>query len=1188
MNNTYFSSTIYAVRCKESFSLSFNGYSNLCYERFDRTPSHCSPCCGCCECCAFSTYRAPVKPSILNGLRQSSLLQLSAPRRLILGCGDLYFSRVPAYDLNRGCYELNSSVNERTVCNRNRRRIKGRCFSEASQKGREICHSFGSDDAEAVLSLLSEEADKDVSGIKWKNVSSSKRMEAKKERKNVRTERNLSMSKKIETEKTGNLKQRETSNIDLRREYEKPNKTREAFTKGENHRKQRDISSCSSYYSFSSGDFASDLEVQDKHGLEELSIEYEKDDANHVEGQVKEELNRQRDHSRKLHDVSHQERTAFGADIDWNLRKKSEKRLTEVTMQDKVSTKEDQDMHSRAFRTHESSYGKASISHNQVDSEEHNSSFVKDMDKRTKKVYIQTGKIRKHQSRDTQESGCDEVETTLSSQKTFSGREGNLEMPETYLQEGSDELKKFVGSTSTTGKETLKSKKTFNDREGSLEISETLLQGKSNEHKNFVGSTSTTGKDVINRNSQKYIEKSKVEDTERTSNTRMKNLGEKKVSNLSSVQGVEEQQHQKGEKIITQAKERIKSQQFLEVSQVHESNVEDTSTMKSRTRIKNWEENSNLSSDARGTWLQTDKRTNQSIQQRKGSELVSTLSEGYATDEKQVSSSQRISEKVRLIPKSRSVVKTRESSCQTDERIENFELASEDQRLRNLSISDETASRDKSSFHGSFNLVSEDGKCVTLAEGGEQSSAVLLIPSSSRLMGRGSAHVELTAEIASPKIILEASDAGSSALHDNSERSPILLSGSYCRDGTEQTYSEPSNIMALEGAIGSADRLEKSSKQFVDEFVEKVRHEVTSSETQEKEVTGTQLPFEDEGNQINSPKQQGTQNDSQSTRHGSSRSSGFPGTKGPSVEMWDVTEPSVEQSLVAEEPEISSETGKPIVSRTGRSLWSMIADVARLRWGSRAGSSTSAGKSGERNSSNKSDSETWFSGHEHEEASKSDVIKETSVLPQAMTSDKLKLSKPYTDSEGEVSDTKKSKDKGKHLEVGSSSSNTLESESTSVGASYASGEENANWRDGKDLKVTNAAIKNVEFPIPLPARGPPVGGEIVNIAGSDMSGTESTVPIKEPVAPVQSELSGLGKKDGELKQRKFQRNKQVLRDRFDDWEEAYKLELEQRRMDEMFMREALLEAKKAADTWEVPVGAVLVQHGKIIARGCNL
>lgn len=40
--------------------------------------------------------------------------------------------------------------------------------------------------------------------------------------------------------------------------------------------------------------------------------------------------------------------------------------------------------------------------------------------------------------------------------------------------------------------------------------------------------------------------------------------------------------------------------------------------------------------------------------------------------------------------------------------------------------------------------------------------------------------------------------------------------------------------------------------------------------------------------------------------------------------------------------------------------------------------------------------------------------------------------------------------------------------------------------------------------------------------------------------------------------------------------------------DQNFMREALLEAKKAFDSAEVPVGAVLVHNGTIIARGHNL
>lgn len=39
--------------------------------------------------------------------------------------------------------------------------------------------------------------------------------------------------------------------------------------------------------------------------------------------------------------------------------------------------------------------------------------------------------------------------------------------------------------------------------------------------------------------------------------------------------------------------------------------------------------------------------------------------------------------------------------------------------------------------------------------------------------------------------------------------------------------------------------------------------------------------------------------------------------------------------------------------------------------------------------------------------------------------------------------------------------------------------------------------------------------------------------------------------------------------------------------DEQFMREALKEARKALDAGEVPVGAVLVSRGKIIARAHN-
>jgi len=40
--------------------------------------------------------------------------------------------------------------------------------------------------------------------------------------------------------------------------------------------------------------------------------------------------------------------------------------------------------------------------------------------------------------------------------------------------------------------------------------------------------------------------------------------------------------------------------------------------------------------------------------------------------------------------------------------------------------------------------------------------------------------------------------------------------------------------------------------------------------------------------------------------------------------------------------------------------------------------------------------------------------------------------------------------------------------------------------------------------------------------------------------------------------------------------------------DELFMREALMLAKKAYDEDEVPIGAIIVSNGKIIGRGYNL
>lgn len=1039
MYNTYFISTIYAGR--RSSSSSSSDYTNFFCGRFDRTPAYLSSCCGCCNCCALATNKILIRPSLLRGLRQSTLLELSASRRLLLGGGHKCFIHSRGYDLNRVFYELNCSIKERNSCTKCRRTREKKRFCSFSEEDSKIHSSSETDDVESILSLLTEEVDLDFIGVKGKNMSSFKRLEMEKKRKNGRKERNLSWGKEIKVEKQGSLKHNGTYTEELQNGDEIPNDKREAVTKCGKNRKQRNISNCSSYYSFSSSqDFGSDLEVQDKH-------RQERDEGHYMEGHVKEELNRQSDGLEKLKEISYQERIAF---FDRNPSKESEKKPTHenITIEETESKNESLDMHSQAFRINEYNCGEASIFHKEFNGEEDTSASMMDFDMKRRLADIQKGTRRKYLSTKFQESGGgDKLETTLKSQKAFSGRVENLEVSEIFLLETSHENKNVI--------------------------------------------CSITEKDVKNRNSQKLIEKSKIQDTERTTNNELKNEGEDEISILSSFQKMEEEHHQKG-KIIGQSEERRKSQGSSELH-VHNGKLENTSIISSRTRIKNLEENRSLSSDANGIFIQTDKMMTPSIKPREGSELVNNISESYSSDEKQVSTSQSTSDTVRIIQKSKltSIFETRESHCQTNERITQFNSSSEAQGTTNLSISGENASKMICSFQGSLNMVSEAREHVILADDNERSSEVMLVPSSSQLAVKGSAHVESTG-ITSPEVCPQTSESGSSTLYDNSKRKGHALPYKLgYRDGSVLGYSEPSNVVAPEVSV---------------------------------------------------------------------------------------------------QPEISKETGKPIVKRTGRFLWNIIADFVQLRRASHADASNSAARSGERSSSNKSDSETCISRQENEETNKSNLIMvRTSDQPQAKPSIKLKPKESDTQSEGQASDTMKLKDKVKHLEVGMSSTSTLASGSSSSEFLFAFGEGNTNQTGGeKDLQVTTSGVENLEMSIPLPAGGPPFVEEIVDTGKSDVPRTESSLQIKETVSPTQTESIGIEGNNREWKQKRLQRKKQVVRDKFDEWEEAYTIELEQRKMDEEFMREAISEAQKAGDKWEVPVGAVLVQHGKIIARGCNL
>jgi tRNA(adenine34) deaminase len=1192
MHNTYISSTIYSIRSKGSPSFSFNDYSYLLNERVDRTPLQSSSCCGCCACCAFSTHRVPTSSSFLYGLRQSTLLQWSASRRLILGGGDRFYYRLPVYGLDQGLHEVSCSLKESSVCNRSRRRRNVRCSCMLSEEESDICHSGRFDDAEAVLSLLSEdvgveffggggrsgysrktvevekrgnfgdrkrnlsssrrvEVAKGVNiGGRERNVSSLKRDEVEKGRKIGGRKRNVSSSKRVELEKSESydsecysvkkknvgLSSQETNSrnelelvaLESREEDCRHNEERGTSSRSENHRGRKGGSS-SSYHSFSSlGDFESDVEVEDKQGqfVEESSSGYR--DSGKT-GEYRYEGKMAEEYKRLKGDEDRQ--GGITEQKNTVLKngvewdwRKKSEKKLTELSVEETKSRSDSSQIHSQVSRIDGSNYRKSSTSHKQIEEEENSELVMNLNKGTRKQYGQTE---------------DQVIGQPESRRKYT------------------ELPEFPASDA----ETTSLKKRSGVREGN------------------------------------------TSDWQRQSDIRMKNREGNSNLVLSSVQQSEERRHQTGEWISEQIDSGRKYQQVTETSEFHDSNTENASIIQPGTRLKNKKENSDLvstsSPEAKEIHPKTYRKAPMRIQSTKGSKNVTDISVVHASDIETVTdqgtSEKRINQKSTLTTLAKPIEEIRERHNQTHEMFMQIKSIKEGQRPTKLSTFCEETSEEASGFQASLNLVSQGRVQQVDAEEDKRGSNEKLMPPPSQLVSRGSLHVEMTSTNATPEISGETSESGSSAYYTRSGgRTPALHHEPYGRDGSSETYGEPLNLVTPEDALGSADRLEKSSMQYVGEFVEKVRHEVLTSEIQkEKKDSEIRLVTSKKYNQESSS--EFVSNDSQLKEHDSRHSLGGSGTKGPSDEMWDVTNSSVQQAPQAEEPKDAATTGNAIVKRSGRSLWNIIADVIRLRWVSHAESPNSVARSGERSSSNKSaSSETWFSGHGQEESTDENAKREKeSMPPEVMSSDQQLHRKISSLSQGEASDTTRSKDEIRYHEADTSFlSSKSESGSASKGISLASGDENLSF--GDDAKGFHGARSGMEIVGPSlssPSKGirrSSIAEEFSKAGETAASGSGSMEQMEEPVGARLTEISGTDGKGGKLKQRKFQRNKQVPRDRFDEWEEAYKLESEQRRFDEMFMREALLEAKKAADSWEVPVGAVLVQHGKIIARGCNL
>ncbi|KAK9133035.1 hypothetical protein Scep_012563 [Stephania cephalantha] len=404
----------------------------------------------------------------------------------------------------------------------------------------------------------------------------------------------------------------------------------------------------------------------------------------------------------------------------------------------------------------------------------------------------------------------------------------------------------------------------------------------------------------------------------------------------------------------------------------------------------------------------------------------------------------------------------------------------------------------------------------------------------------------------------------------------------------DENYGDHLEATLYNDSLGSANRLEECSKKFVEEFTEKVQQEINSSE-----LVGERTSSQETLVRRNVAHQHSSEqaSDIQSQVDFSGQSYNVTGVRGPSDEMWHVSG-SVPLESSKEHEDNSPAPGNAILKRSSRSLWNFIADIVRMRWHARSDTNGLIVKSKEKNSSSESiTSDAWFSSLEPDENIDENVKKGR----------RRKKGENKPDVQSHPAETS-SQSQGK---VTSSTYSQIESEISSPLVTFESGSPSEasaciasqkEYSGDKQEVVRSEGIistiittdSSVSLHSKRLIRSPPVKDEVSESGKAKVPSARLTEVVEQPIIDNLLSASTAELNDGELKRRKLQRNKQVLQERFEEWEEAYRHEAEQKQIDEIFMREALLEARKAANTWEVPVGAVMVQDGKIIARGCNL
>ncbi|CAA2999211.1 tRNA(adenine(34)) deaminase, chloroplastic [Olea europaea subsp. europaea] len=1053
--------------------------------------------------------------------------------------GSCYDTPVPVCDVDRSCY-CNKVCHIRDRSAGGRRGGLRKCM--VSDEGSKRC-SFGGDEAEVLLSLLTEELGEECSDVRQENrrlikmtvmekkgnaetinrcKSKMKRVDfgvpkseskfecesvvfrsreedksrreemirSKKDREDLQRKENLKAWKKEEErevflrKESGNARENEEKRETLlRKEIWKVRtrareEERDDLLRREEHRERmrRDGSSCSSYDSLSStGKYNSDTEIEGTgEGLGvELSNMYEKDSKRN-DKIVSDEVGKE-DYGvgmRKKHTKIGSYAGSSGAESDF--RKKSEKKLTDVFIEETESRKEALQKDSSLLEVNESGYGKTSGSYKSYDDRKVKSTSGIKFDKERRQHQRQRGnevigqpetRIKYKQFTEMPESPNDEVVISYGSRKPNSGRE---------------EKSANVTSLSSEAKR---------------------------EHRTMVGLG--TREDEYSRNTHKVSEALKVQEidakkasiSQRLSETRMKK--EEGCSTDVITSNDDAEMKQQSDQATMLKDKRRKSQQLTK------KGSSSISTMQSDSRIIKQEENVNL---MYGSFTES---KDQHFQ---------THAENFG---------------------------------RTDVRIGAQQMTNE--------------------------IFTHSGGLIGAKDGNKTRSETLMTPPSSQLAARDESHIESMSGLMFEEVPDGSLVSGSTALHKHVlGRSPSLHHEKYGGTKNDKANEQPSMFISNEDEIGSAEQLQKSSAHYVSEFAEKARHEISTSEIQEEKKTYESEFVREEEQSDRKSSSQYVSLESESEEHHSRHPSSGSKTKGPSDETWEVDEPSVQDHSKTGVQDDASKPENAIVKRAGRSLWNIIGDIVRLKWSTRSESHSTGGKSGGVSPNQSTSSNAWFSGHEAEEDGVSG--RKEKMLTEEPASIHQKQKKTSTRSKEDSSSTLTVEAYAKPVGVDTLYSSTaLESRSASMTISFPSIEETSK----SNFEGSSSGAPVSESLIPLPAmrlRRSPIVKEIAEAAEAGSSCSDTS---RQPVSTDLMEKSR-PEVDEKLKQRKLQRKDQISKDRFDEWEEAYRVEAEQRKIDEMFMREALLEAKKAADNWEVPVGAVLVQGGKIIARGCNL